>query len=41
MLQSCKTGTTSRVEKVPEETLVGLNIVWKEKEREGNQKKRR
>jgi hypothetical protein len=39
-LQSCKIGTTSRVEKASEQTLVGLNMAWKEKEREGEEKRR-
>ena len=38
ILQSCKIGTTSRVEKASEQTLVGLNMAWKEKEREGEGK---
>ena len=37
-LQSCKIGTTSRVEKASEQTLVGLNMTWNEKERKGQGK---
>ncbi len=38
ILQSCKIGTTSRVGKASEQTLVRLNMAWKEKEREGEGK---
>ena len=38
ILQSCKIGTTSRVEKASEQTLVGLNMTWNEKERKGQGK---
>ena len=38
IFQFRKIGTTSRVEKASEQTLVGLNMAWKEKEREGEGK---
>ena len=40
ILQSCKIGTTSRVEKASEQTLVGLNMACKEKGRRKEKKRR-
>ena len=38
IFQFRKIGTTSRVEKASEQTLVGLNMTWNEKERKGQGK---